>query len=1052
MTHNKTLAELLVEWEEQAEAGKAVTVEDLCRDAPELLEPLRARIVMLREMNSAMATRKIEPSGSHNTIPSERPDEHMYAAELPTVPGYRVVRELGRGGMGIVYLAVQEGLERLVAIKMLPQGMDAERPLSRFQTEAEVIARLQHPNLIQIYEVGTVDGRPFFSMEYVPDGTLEAWLRNRPQPPREAAQLIQVLASAMHEAHRCGVVHRDLKPGNILLRREGGLTEDVPRDSGVWVSSTPEATATFCPKITDFGLAKRLDEAEGMTLSHSVLGTPCYMAPEQARGDSKNVTERTDIYSLGAIFYELLTGHPPFKGGTLYITLHLVTSVDPAPLRTVQPGVPRDVEVICLKCLQKNPARRYAKVIDLALDLRRFLAGEPIEARPTPQLERLVKWARRHPGPAAAIAVGVVAFSALFAGVAYHNVKLQRALKAEYASAIESQRRLVRLELAQGNNALERGDSSLAMLWFADALRLDGPAREKAHRIRVEMARLSAPSLRQIWFHGEAVPQVGFSSDSARAVTAGEDGTARVWDLKTFAPIGAPLVHPAAVTDASLGGGDGLLVTGCADGVGRIWDLTRGSVVFVLEHKGPLSCARFDPRGRTIVTASEDGTAKIWSVDGKHLATLKHQGAVNHAAFDSSGRLVVTASDDHTARVWETEHGTAVTPFLEHDSRVVSAALSPDGTQVVTVSDDVAARIWAVNDRTKKPLLLTHSMAATCAAFNANGSRLATGSADGYVRIWDPATGKQTGVPLWHESGVLGVAFHPDGVRIGTCSDDNTARLWDSVTGEPLSALFKHGGNVQCISIDPRGRFILTGSVDGTARLWDIVPERLAPSIAKQPRSTSTPRDSKKTWWSTDRVYYVSAEGTHAARIHDKNGQAVGPQIRHGSLISFAAFSPDDTRLVTTSEDCTARLWDVTTGNLLVPPLKQLGSVRCAAFSPDSRSYVITASTDNTARVWDAATGEPVTPGLKFSGTPIGAAFPSEAEVQIRSLLGDQELTSTWQLVSSSLPVNVLLSKAEILSQSRIDTDRGLMPLDFRTLQEAWTQAKPASTGGSPSR
>jgi eukaryotic-like serine/threonine-protein kinase len=1051
MTHAKSLAELIAEWEEQSGDGKTVALEELCMGVPELLEPLRAQIVLRGEMNSAMATRKIEPSDSRTTSLSERPDDHTFSAELPTVPGYRIVRELGRGGMGIVYLAVQEGLERLVAIKMLPQGMDTQRTLNRFQTEAEVIARLQHPNLIQIYEVGTVAGRPFFSMEYVPDGTLEARLHNRPQPPREAAQLIQVLASAMHEAHRCGVVHRDLKPGNILLRREGGLTEEMPRDSGVWVSSTPEATASFCPKITDFGLAKRLDEAEGMTLTHSVLGTPCYMAPEQAKGDSKNVTERTDIYSLGAILYELLTGHPPFKGGTLYITLQLVSTVDPAPLRTIQPGVPRDLEVICLKCLQKNPARRYAKVIDLALDLRRFLAGEPIEARPTPQLERLVKWARRHPGLAAAIAVGVVAFSALFAGVAYHNVQLQRALKAEYASAVESQHRLVRLELAQGNNALEKGDSALAMLWFADALRLDDPARDKAHRIRVEMARLSAPSLRQIWFHGEAVPQVGFSSDSARAVTAGEDGTARVWGLETLAPIGAPLVHPAAVTDASLGG-DGLVVTGCADGLGRIWNLMRGSVVSILEHQGPLSCARFDPQGRTILTASQDGTAKIWSADGKHLATLKHQGPVNHAAFDSSGRLVVTASDDHTARVWETAHGTAVTPFLQHDSRVVGAALSPDGTQVVTVSDDVAARIWAVKDRAKAPQLLTHTMAATCVAFNANGSRLATGSADGYVRIWDPATGEQMGVPLWHESGVLGVVFHPDGIRIGTCSDDNTARFWDSATGQPLTTLLKHGGNVQCISIDPRGRFILTGSVDGTARLWDIVPDRLAPSTAKQPRSTRAPRDPKKTWWSADRSHYVAAEGTQAVRVHDKNGQAVGPQLRHGSRINFAAFSPDSTRLVTTSEDCTARLWDVATGSMVAPPLKQLGSVRCAAFIPDSRSYVITASTDNTARVWDAATGEPVTPGLRFSGTPIGADFPSEAKVQIRSVLGDQEWTSTWQLFRSSLAVNVLLSKAEILSQSRIDADRGLMPLDFRTLRAAWAQAEPASTAGSPSR
>ncbi len=470
MTPARSLADLLVEWEEQTEAGNKVVLEELCRDAPELLDALRGMVDKLRAVNSAMATQKMERSETPD-IGWHLPSESTTGAPLPSIPGYTIQRELGRGGMGVVYLARQVGLDRLVAIKMLPQGAEAERTLNRFKTEAEVIARLQHPNLIQIYEVGSVEGRPFFSMEYVPDGTLEALLGGRPQPPREAARLIQVLATAMHEAHRCGVVHRDLKPGNILLRREGERQGDATLDSAAWISSTAGPAASFCPKITDFGLAKRLGEGEGLTLTHSVLGTPCYMAPEQARGDSKNVAETTDVYSLGAIFYELLTGRPPFKAATVWLTLQLVSSADPMPPHTLQPALPADLEVICLKCLEKSPAKRYPKVIDLAADLRRFLEGEPIQARPTPLLERGVKWARRRPGTAAAIAVGVVALASLLAGITYHNVKLQGALQAEQASAAESRRRLVHLEVAQGNNALDRGDSTLAMLWFADALR-----------------------------------------------------------------------------------------------------------------------------------------------------------------------------------------------------------------------------------------------------------------------------------------------------------------------------------------------------------------------------------------------------------------------------------------------------------------------------------------------------------------------------------------------------------------------------------------------------
>ena len=314
MARPKSLDELVVEWEERAEAGQAVGLEELCKNCPELLEPLRERVEKLREINSALGTLKLDTSqlevlGNATAPVSPLAPVSIAGDELPSVPGYTVLRQLGAGAWESFTRPCKPGSSGWWRSRCCRRGRMLMRTVNRFKIEAEALARLHHPNLIQIFEVGEVGGRPFFSMEYVPDGTLEERLEGRPQPPEEAARLIEILASAMHEAHRCGIVHRDLKPGNVLLRRLTGRPASAPPESGLWTSSaTEEEPASFCPKISDFGLAKRLGEEHKLTLTQSVLGTPYYMAPEQARGDSRNVTETTDVYSLGAIFYELLTG------------------------------------------------------------------------------------------------------------------------------------------------------------------------------------------------------------------------------------------------------------------------------------------------------------------------------------------------------------------------------------------------------------------------------------------------------------------------------------------------------------------------------------------------------------------------------------------------------------------------------------------------------------------------------------------------------------------------------------------------------------------------
>jgi serine/threonine-protein kinase len=290
------------------------------------------------------------------------------------VGGYEVLSVLGRGAMGVVYKARQKGLNRMVALKMILAGDHAgENEMARFRTEAEAVAQIQHPNIVQIYEVGEEAGLPFFSLEYVEGGSLDRKLAGNPQPPREAARLVGLLAAAVDCAHRKGVVHRDLKPANVLMTPDGQ------------------------PKITDFGLAKKLEGQDSQTHTGAILGTPSYMAPEQAEGKTHAIGPLSDVYSLGAILYEMLTGRVPFKAPTLLETLEQVRSREPVPPTELQDKLPRDLETVCLKCLQKDPKKRYAGAAALAEDLRRFLANEPIQARPVSRAERLWRWCRRNP-------------------------------------------------------------------------------------------------------------------------------------------------------------------------------------------------------------------------------------------------------------------------------------------------------------------------------------------------------------------------------------------------------------------------------------------------------------------------------------------------------------------------------------------------------------------------------------------------------------------------------------------------------------------------------
>jgi tetratricopeptide (TPR) repeat protein len=397
--------------------GEKMELDEYLRRFPQLGEDLRAHL-------------KAPADGRTDTVldspPSQMPSRGEKAAGLdadpvatnwPRIPGYQVLGKLGEGGMGVVYKAQQVQLKRLVALKMIRAGAwaDAE-DVARFRREAEAVARLQHPHIVQIYEVGETAGGPYFSLEYLPGGSLAQKIAGTPQPARPAAELVATLARAVHTAHQCGIVHRDLKPANVLLT-----------DDGV-------------PKITDFGLSKRLDGDPSQTPSEALMGTPSYMAPEQARRMTKVIGPAVDIYALGAILYELLTGRPPFKAETLWDTVAQVVHEEPVPPRRLQPRAPHDLETICLRCLQKEPRKRYASAEDLADDLRRFLANLPIEARSIGPWEKGWKWARRHPAGAALLAVSFVALVSFVGGGIWHVMRMDKALQEARAARADADR------------------------------------------------------------------------------------------------------------------------------------------------------------------------------------------------------------------------------------------------------------------------------------------------------------------------------------------------------------------------------------------------------------------------------------------------------------------------------------------------------------------------------------------------------------------------------------------------------------------------------------
>jgi WD40 repeat protein/tetratricopeptide (TPR) repeat protein/predicted Ser/Thr protein kinase len=982
---------------------------------------------------------------------------------------YELQEEIARGGMGVVYRARQVSLNRTVAVKMILAGQLAGRAeVQRFRGEAEAAANLNHPNIVAIHEIGQQDGQHFFSMDYVEGQNLAEFVGQKPLPPKQAAKQLKTIAEAIHYAHEHGILHRDLKPSNILIDQSGQ------------------------PRVTDFGLAKQMKGDSDLTLSGQVLGSPNFMPPEQAAGKRGQLGPHSDVYALGAILFYMLTARPPFAAESMTETLQLVVNTDPPSPRLLNPAVPRDLETICLKCLEKEPHRRYGAAYQLAEELARFIADRPILARPAGRPEKAWRWCRRNPVVASFAAATLILLLAVAIGSPIAAFRINREKKSAQSSAAESRARLVHQYVANGTRLVDEGDLLGALPWFAQALKeeQDNPERAEIHRLRLESTLQQCPKLVQMWFHEKGVDVAVFSPDGSRVLTGAGDGTARVWDATSWEAVSPLLENPGGITTAAFSPDGRYVATAGYFGSVGVWEVNTGRMILpFLNHESAVQHVVFSPDGRHLLTASYDKTAQIWdAATGARIGRqMKDRGGIVWAAFSPDGSRVVTAGTSRTARVWDANTGEPASPPLEHDKNAYHAEFSPDGKLVVTGGLDGTARVWDAQSW-KQLALVRHQGYIYSVTFSPDGRRVVTASADGTATVWETATGMPVAPPMRHAGQILEASFSPDGRCVVTASFDGTARVWTVATGKPASPPLRHGAALSQASFSPDGQrvlavsgpvspVVLAASANGTARLWDLAGGEPTAPIVKHPTvvhsASFTPDgqlvstvslDGTACLWDSrtgkvlaatltnlepvepygftaDGRAFVQAQSNEIATVLDfRTSRPFLLALRHNGRINHAECSPDGRRMVTASEDHTARVWDALTGKPVGPPLHHEGSVRFAGFSPDSR-LIVTASSDQTARLWDAATGEPVTPPLRHGAMVHRAVFSPD---------GGRLLTTTsdgkaqiWVLPTERRKPEDEVLLAQLLAGHQVDGAGAYVPMTSGAMEAAWRRLRP---------